>query len=82
MVNEDNVDGLWSRITNPLHTNPRILELIFLLLMFLSETMNELFDGIIGHNDVKKIFKLSLSSDIPVHILLVHAPPQRKLSLC
>ena len=78
MVNEDNTDGLWSQmnqstthkstdtgINNSAHNVP-------------NENINELFDNIIGHNDVKKLFKLSLSSDIPVHILLVGPPASAK----
>jgi replication-associated recombination protein RarA len=78
MVNEDNVDGLWSQMNeSPTHKSadtginisaPNVP----------NETMNDLFDGIIGHNDVKKLFKLSLSSDIPVHILLVGPPASAK----
>ena len=31
----------------------------------------QLFDSIIGYNDVKRLFNLSFSSEKPVHILLV-----------
>ena len=33
-----------------------------------------LFDNIIGYDDIKKIFKMSLNSEKPVHILLVGPP--------
>lgn len=38
----------------------------------------QLFDSIIGYNDVKKLFNLSLASDKPVHILLVGPPASAK----
>jgi Holliday junction DNA helicase RuvB len=38
----------------------------------------EMFDGIIGYDDVKRLFKMSLSSDKPVHILLVGPPASAK----
>jgi Holliday junction DNA helicase RuvB len=37
-----------------------------------------LFDSIIGYDDVKRLFKMSLSSDKPVHILLVGPPASAK----
>ncbi len=37
-----------------------------------------LFGSIIGYNDVKKLFQMSLSSDKPVHILLVGPPASAK----
>jgi Holliday junction DNA helicase RuvB len=43
-----------------------------------NETFKDLFDNIVGHSDVKKLFKLSLSSDMPVHILLVGPPASAK----
>jgi Holliday junction DNA helicase RuvB len=38
----------------------------------------QLFDGIIGYNDVKRLFNLSFSSEKPVHILLVGPPASAK----
>ena len=38
----------------------------------------ELFSTIVGYNDVKKIFGLSISSQKPVHILLVGPPASAK----
>lgn len=38
----------------------------------------ELFSNIIGYNDVKKIFGLSITSEKPVHILLVGPPASAK----
>lgn len=38
----------------------------------------ELFDVIVGYNDVKKLFQMSLASDKPVHILLVGPPASAK----
>ncbi len=38
----------------------------------------QLFNHIIGHNDVKKLFSLSLISEKPVHILLVGPPASAK----
>lgn len=32
---------------------------------------DQLFDDIIGYNDIKRLFNMSLSSEKPVHILLV-----------
>ena len=37
-----------------------------------------LFESIIGYEDIKKIFKMSLISDKPVHILLVGPPASAK----
>lgn len=37
-----------------------------------------LFDNIIGYDDIKKIFKMSLNSEKPVHILLVGPPASAK----
>ncbi|MGH9922030.1 MAG: ATP-binding protein [Nitrososphaerales archaeon] len=42
------------------------------------ESQSEIFKVIIGHEDVKRIFKMSLSSDNPVHILLVGPPASAK----
>ena len=36
------------------------------------------FESIVGYNDVKKLFQMSLSSDKPVHILLVGPPASAK----
>ena len=36
------------------------------------------FQNIIGYDDIKKIFKMSLNSDKPVHILLVGPPASAK----
>ncbi|HEX2557911.1 MAG TPA: hypothetical protein VHK86_06280 [Nitrososphaera sp.] len=38
----------------------------------------QLFDSIVGYDDVKKLFEMSLSSDKPVHILLVGPPASAK----
>lgn len=38
----------------------------------------QLFDSIVGYDDVKKLFAMSLSSDKPVHILLVGPPASAK----
>jgi Holliday junction DNA helicase RuvB len=37
-----------------------------------------LFERIVGYSDVKKLFQMSLSSDKPVHILLVGPPASAK----
>jgi Holliday junction DNA helicase RuvB len=37
-----------------------------------------LFESIVGYTDVKKLFQMSLSSDKPVHILLVGPPASAK----
>ena len=37
-----------------------------------------IFESIVGYNDVKKLFSMSLSSDKPVHILLVGPPASAK----
>ncbi|HKZ62761.1 MAG TPA: hypothetical protein VJZ68_10195 [Nitrososphaera sp.] len=37
-----------------------------------------LFDSIVGYSDVKKLFEMTLSSDKPVHILLVGPPASAK----
>jgi Holliday junction DNA helicase RuvB len=38
----------------------------------------QLFSNIVGYNDVKKLFSLSLTSENPVHILLVGPPASAK----
>ena len=38
----------------------------------------QLFESIVGYSDVKKLFEMSLSSDKPVHILLVGPPASAK----
>lgn len=38
----------------------------------------QLFESIVGYIDVKKLFQMSLSSDRPVHILLVGPPASAK----
>jgi Holliday junction DNA helicase RuvB len=43
-----------------------------------ANTPEQLFDSIIGYGDVKKLFQLSLTSDKPVHILLVGPPASAK----
>jgi holliday junction DNA helicase RuvB len=43
-----------------------------------NDTSDQLFDSIIGYNDVKKLFQLSLTSEKPVHILLVGPPASAK----
>ena len=35
---------------------------------------DQLFNNIVGYNDVKKLFRMSLSSEKPVHVLLVGPP--------
>ncbi len=37
-----------------------------------------LFDSVIGYDDVKRLFRMSLSSEMPVHILLVGPPASAK----
>jgi replication-associated recombination protein RarA len=37
-----------------------------------------LFESIVGYSDIKKLFQMSLSSDKPVHILLVGPPASAK----
>jgi MoxR-like ATPase len=39
---------------------------------------SELFNNIVGYNDVKKLFNLSLTSEKPVHVLLVGPPASAK----
>src|SRR5215831_72208 len=43
-----------------------------------NQNINDLFDNIVGHAEVKRLFKLSLASDMPVHILLVGPPASAK----
>jgi len=43
-----------------------------------SEIPNDLFDFIIGHEDVKELLLRSINSERPVHILLVGAPATAK----
>ncbi|WP_415283287.1 hypothetical protein [Candidatus Nitrososphaera sp. FF02] len=38
----------------------------------------EMFESIIGYDDIKRLFAMSLSSDKPVHILLVGPPASAK----
>ena len=39
---------------------------------------DQLFNNIVGYNDVKKLFKMSLSYEKPVHVLLVGPPASAK----
>ena len=39
---------------------------------------DKLFDPIIGFDDIKEIFQLSINADKPVHILLVGPPASAK----
>jgi hypothetical protein len=39
---------------------------------------NKLFNPIIGFDDIKEIFQLSIKADKPVHILLVGPPASAK----
>src|SRR5918994_45094 len=39
---------------------------------------SQLFSNIVGYNDVKKLFSLSLTSEKPVHVLLVGPPASAK----
>jgi Holliday junction DNA helicase RuvB len=43
-----------------------------------SKSSDQLFESIVGYNNVKKLFALSLSSERPVHILLVGPPASAK----
>ena len=38
----------------------------------------QLFDNIVGYDDIKTLFNLSFSSEKPVHILLVGPPASAK----
>jgi len=40
--------------------------------------VNRLFDPVVGFNDLKEIFQLSIDADKPVHILLVGPPASAK----
>ena len=51
--------------------NPRIEKLAAL-------KSEPLFDSIVGYSDVKRLFQLSLSSEKPVHLLLVGPPASAK----
>ena len=51
--------------------NPRIEKLTAL-------KSEQLFDSIVGYSDVKRLFQLSLSSEKPVHLLLVGPPASAK----
>jgi len=42
------------------------------------ESSQVVFDSIIGYDDVKRLFRMSLSSQMPVHILLVGPPASAK----
>jgi Holliday junction DNA helicase RuvB len=43
-----------------------------------SSPSSQLFNNIVGYNDVKKLFNLSLISEKPVHVLLVGPPASAK----
>jgi Holliday junction DNA helicase RuvB len=51
--------------------NPRVEKLTAL-------KSEPLFDSIVGYSDVKRLFQLSLSSEKPVHLLLVGPPASAK----
>lgn len=40
--------------------------------------VNQLFDSIVGYDDVKRLFNMAFASDKPVHILLVGPPASAK----
>jgi MoxR-like ATPase len=42
------------------------------------ETKDDFFDYIIGYNDVKKFLRMSISTEEPVHILLIGPPASAK----
>src|SRR3712207_1082565 len=42
------------------------------------EDCDNLFENIVGYDDVKKIFNYALNSSLPVHILLVGPPGSAK----
>ena len=44
----------------------------------LPKPYRQLFDNIVGYDDVKMLFNLSFSSEKPVHILLVGPPASAK----
>jgi Holliday junction DNA helicase RuvB len=43
-----------------------------------SASSEPMFESIVGYDDVKRLFKMSLASDKPVHILLVGPPASAK----
>jgi replication-associated recombination protein RarA len=44
----------------------------------ISTTYDQLFDNIVGYNNIKRLFSMSLSSEKPVHILLIGPPASAK----
>ena len=77
-MDKDNADGLWSQMHEDTNDKLSDTAIDVSATNVPNEIADDLFDNIIGHNDVKKLFKLSLSSDVPVHILLVGPPASAK----
>lgn len=77
-MDKDNADGLWSQMDEDTNDKLSDTAIDVSATNVPNEIADDLFDNIIGHNDVKKLFKLSLSSDVPVHILLVGPPASAK----
>jgi hypothetical protein len=39
---------------------------------------DKIFEDIVGYDDIKKVFRMALKSDEPIHILLVGPPASAK----
>lgn len=77
-MDKDNADGLWSQMDEDTNNKLSDTAIDDSATNVPNDIADDLFNNIIGHNDVKKLFKLSLSSDVPVHILLVGPPASAK----
>ena len=78
MLNGDNVDGLSPQMDEATNHKSSGTAVNISATDDPNGTIGELFDNIIGYNDVKRLFKLSLISEVPVHILLVGPPASAK----
>lgn len=78
MLNGDNVDDLWSQMDEATNHKSTGTAVNISATDDPNGTIEKLFDNIIGYNDVKRLFKLSLFSEVPVHILLVGPPASAK----
>ena len=42
------------------------------------EERDKIFEDVVGYDDIKKVFRMALKSDEPIHVLLVGPPASAK----